>query len=764
MAAKSKKAPNPGKSGKSGKTSSGSTKTSNEAKVCKSKRAGKASKASDSEAQSHTRATSDCFGPTSPHWNLPFHLGNATAAELISYLPHSLKCVDVIDRFVMNGGKAWALAFMLNKYRVIPARDGSSITANSICIMLQCAMRNYGLKKWTAGKHVHSYVHTTQHNPDSLDVSSFRVPWVTHPKVGKCRENFNAGPIEFRDLARSVKLHPSGEDALDLTRCVLHAVNHPNESWLFPDDFVNLVNHLGGAQAPTRSQRDEQAFDRHQAEADTIAAAARRQRALAVPSAPTARRRQRALAVPAAPAAPTAPAAPIAPDTPVVQYPHLGTANTTGSTRDSGTGHVMVDFTSNYTGDFVNNFTGDLVNNYTGDSTNSFRGDSVKNFTGEFASDFTGDSVNNFTDDFTGNYWGNSASHFTSHFVGNYDTRNCDTYNYDTRDSDMRLAAPKKRSYAEFSAPRSNTAASREKGRSGRLATQAVNYLQESDSDIDASSKNDTVYEPPTKKRRSARASSAESKFTGNGTSGLESLGDVTGETSDGFVAPNPKRPVRASALKGRILTQKAVHKETPKTPHADKATRAFIPIGYATLMSGLPIMATRPTTATGPTVPDYLVDPALLGNTYGDPVPVQEAHIDPVVFVQMRALEARAPVQVKAPILDCDRIVANDRNVWAYADDGCVTREEMFASAFSYQRFDGARAQAPFRELHRLSDPDPRDMSDWAENIRWAKEQWLYYTVGTWTEFGGHLEQITQWRHDHGWWSDAAIAGGFDH
>ncbi|KAF9730854.1 hypothetical protein PMIN01_10812 [Paraphaeosphaeria minitans] len=633
MAAKSKKAPNPGKSGKSGKTSSGSTKTSNEAKVCKSKRAGKASKASDSEAQSHTRATNDCFGPTSPHWNLPFHLGNATAAELISYLPHSLKCVDVIDRFVMNGGKAWALAFMLNKYRVIPARDGSSITANSICIMLQCAMRNYGLKKWTAGKHVHSYVHTTQHNPDSLDVSSFRVPWVTHPKVGKCRENFNAGPIEFRDLARSVKLHPSGEDALDLTRCVLHAVNHPNESWLFPDDFVNLVNHLGGAQAPTRSQRDEQAFDRHQAEADTIAAAAR------------------------PPAAPTAPAAPIAPDTPVVQYPHLGTANTTGSTRDS----------------------------------------------------------------------------------------------------DMRLAAPKKRSYAEFSAPRSNTAASREKGRSGRLATQAVNYLQESDSDIDASSKNDTVYEPPTKKRRSARASSAESKFTGNGTSGLESLGDVTGETSDGFVAPNPKRPVRASALKGRILTQKAVHKETPKTPHADKATRAFIPIGYATLMSG-------PTTATGPTVPDYLVDPALLGNTYGDPVPVQEAHIDPVVFVQMRALEARAPVQVKAPILDCDRIVANDRNVWAYADDGCVTREEMFASAFSYQRFDGARAQAPFRELHRLSDPDPRDMSDWAENIRWAKEQWLYYTIGTWTEFGGHLEQITQWRHDHGWWSDAAIAGGFDH
>ncbi|OAG06001.1 uncharacterized protein CC84DRAFT_1145809 [Paraphaeosphaeria sporulosa] len=564
MAAKSRKAANLGQSGKSGKKASQSAKSPNDDKVSKTKRVDKASKASDTPAQCTIRVANDCFGQTSPHWNLPFHLGNATAAELLAYLPHSLKGVDVVDRFVMNGGKAMLIAFMLNTYRTM--RDDRVMSANSICVMMQCSMRAYGVKGWTAGKHQHTDVHLDPapiHDPDSLDVSSFRTPCVSHPKKGfKKLKNLFAEPIEFRDLAQGVKQHPSGDDALDLTRCVLYAVNHPDESWLFPDDFVDLVNHLGGAQTPTPFHCDKQAFGRHLAALEAITAA----------------------------------------------------------------------------------------------------------------------------------------------------------------------TPPKKRSYAKFSAPRFDTAASGEKRRSGRLTTQAVSYLQESDSDIDALYKNNE-HEPPTKKRKSARASSAESEFTGNVTSDSESLGDVTGETSDEFLAPKPKRPVRASAVKGRILTQKAVHKETPKTPRAAKATRPYTPIVYAVPISGMPLTAAAPT----------------------------------AIFAQARALEARAPVQITAPVLDFNRIVIHDRNVWLYADSGCVTREDMFASAFCSERFDGPREQAPFRELHRLSDPDPLDMSDWAENIRWAKEQWLYFNADTWTEYGDHLEQITQWRRDHGWWSDTAIATGFE-
>ncbi|KAF2450986.1 hypothetical protein P171DRAFT_150782 [Karstenula rhodostoma CBS 690.94] len=585
----------------------------------------------------HVRAANDAFGPTSPHWNMPFHSGNATAAEILAYFPHWLKSVDVIDRFVLNSGKAKVIAGMLNKYRTLPGNN--TISMNSICVMLQCAMRASGVGKWTAGKHKRSDVHpdaATPHDPASLSVSSFRTPRVTHPKQGsKAAENVEAEPIQFRDLAQAVKQHPSGDDALDLTRCVLHAVNHPSESWLFPVDFRKLVNHLGGAQTASHSHPDEQAFKRHSAEPDSISSAARYQQ------------------LPVAPIFPTTPA------TPLVQQVRFDTPNTTGSTHNS----------------------------------------------------------------------------------------------------DMRLATPKKRGYAEFNAPDRDTAASGGKRRSGRLATQDVKDLRESDSDTSTPYKNINTYEPAKKKRKSARASSGESEFTGNDTSDSESLPDAKDDTSDDFLAPEPKRPVRASAMKGRRLTQKAIYKETPKTPRAAKATRAYTPIVNATPMSGMPTMATMPN------VPDHMIDPALLGHTHGDPVHVRYTQMDPVIFFQSRALEARAPVQVPAPVLDHNRLVVDDRNKWLYAEESCTTNEQMWESALSSQRFNnGPRTQAPFRELWRLGDPDPRDMSDWAENIRWAKDQWLYFNVVTWTEYDDHLAQITQWRRDHGWWSETAISQGVYH
>lgn len=64
----------------------------------------------------HPRAANDAFGTESPHWNLEFHRGNATAAEIVAYLPHAMKSIDVIDRFVTNGGKAMVFAAM-GKFR-----------------------------------------------------------------------------------------------------------------------------------------------------------------------------------------------------------------------------------------------------------------------------------------------------------------------------------------------------------------------------------------------------------------------------------------------------------------------------------------------------------------------------------------------------------------------------------------------------------------------------------------------------------------------
>jgi hypothetical protein len=160
--------------------------------------------------------------------------------------------------------------------------------------------------------------------------------------------------------------------------------------------------------------------------------------------------------------------------------------------------------------------------------------------------------------------------------------------------------------------------------------------------------------------------------------------------------------------------------------------------------------------------VPDHLIDPVLLRHVHVEPAPSGHVQIDPVILNYIVGLEARAPFEVPAPLLDQDRLVVDEHNIWLYAEEGCTTRDQMWASALSSQRFNnGPRRQAPFRELYRLSDPDSRDMSDWAENIRWAKQQYLFFAVDTWTEYDHHLELITQWRREHSWWSDQAIASG---
>ena len=212
-------------------------------------------------ADPHVRAGNDAFGKGSPHWNLQFPVGRMTASEILAYCPHWLKSVDVIDRFVSNGGKSKIIGGMLNRFRILPLVE---ISANSVCVMMQCAMRAAGFTTWTMGDHkTINETRATEWDGTDLEVSSFRAPYLTHPKKGSKKiENVPAAPIEFRDLANGVKEHPSGNDALDLTRCVLYAIDNPHESWRFPIDFERLVNKLGGPKAPTHYHFDTQAFER----------------------------------------------------------------------------------------------------------------------------------------------------------------------------------------------------------------------------------------------------------------------------------------------------------------------------------------------------------------------------------------------------------------------------------------------------------------------------------------------------------------------
>lgn len=71
-----------------------------------------------------------------------------------------------------------------------------------------------------------------------------------------------------------------------------------------------------------------------------------------------------------------------------------------------------------------------------------------------------------------------------------------------------------------------------------------------------------------------------------------------------------------------------------------------------------------------------------------------------------------------------------------------------------------GARRNPPWRELHRLTVPRKDDMSDWAENIRWAREQWEVYG-SVWTEYGYSLEVIGEHRVGSLWVSEEVIRAG---
>lgn len=212
-------------------------------------------------------AKNNAFGAGSPSWNLSFPDGNLTASEILAYLPHWLKSVDVILRFAHSGGRAVIITHLLNKYRTMPTSD---MQPNSTTVMMQYAMRRAGKENWSIGTRG-NFENDRDYDENSLYVGDFRPPRLTHPKSASTKHkakketlarNSAAHPVPFKDLALHVKEHPSGDEALDLTRCVSYALKHPEEKWLFPTDFVELVKHIGSPLPVTHSHLDRQLFGR----------------------------------------------------------------------------------------------------------------------------------------------------------------------------------------------------------------------------------------------------------------------------------------------------------------------------------------------------------------------------------------------------------------------------------------------------------------------------------------------------------------------
>ncbi|KAF2676014.1 hypothetical protein K458DRAFT_323066 [Lentithecium fluviatile CBS 122367] len=501
------------------------------------------------------RQVVDAFGKGSPGCNLSFPNGNLTAAEIVAYCPHWLKSVDVIDRFITNGGKSNSIAAMINEFRDQPGGD-TIFVPNSVCMMMQCAMRGAGFNKWSVGKHsTWRPAGKSEWDESRLNVGDFRTPRLTHPKGHiEHAKNRVADPIEFRDLALYVKKHPSGFDALDLTPCVLYAIEHPQESWLFPDDFEKLTNKIGGQQQVDWLHCDRQVF---------------------------------------------------------------------------------------------------------------FRRDGARNPT-----------TNNGT------------------------------------------ITPGKRIHPDEDVDSTPTSSVR---RSGRLATNPVTNtnLFDDDTDSDNSDKaaGDKTERAATKKRKIDYDIGIDVFQPDNATSSDASLPE---NISDEDFNPKPVRKGQQTPThKGRAAAHKA--KTTIKTIAGMNKYKQKMPL---------------PTPL--PKAPEIPIDPALMEAAANFP--------------------KRKPVYLKPPVLSRERLVVDELSVHLYSEEGATN---LWASALSSTRFNGPRRHPPFRELHRLTDPNLSDDSDWAENIRWAKEQEKVYGSTTWTEYDYHLECITEHRRKTMWVSEEAIRYG---
>ncbi|KAI8941577.1 hypothetical protein NX059_002792 [Plenodomus lindquistii] len=554
-------------------------------------------------------AKNNAFGIHSPSWNLAFPNGNLTAVEILTYLPHWLKSIDVIDRFVANGGKSRSIAYIINEFREQPT--GAIFSANSAQIMMSYAMRRAGYDEWTVGTH-DEWPRAVNSNESDLNVGAFRPPRLTHPKglskaQSRTREvarNEEASPVAFKDLVMHVKEHPTGADALDLSRCVQYALKHEDEEWWFPDDFTRLTIHLGGPAPVTHSHLDRQAFARREALFSSPhhqLTAGRAPRRKIMPTPRITRAIQDAVARSQS-------------GTPI-PTPSLTPTHTSPKRKATSRGFTRM---------------------ATGDKRRSSRLEGKK-------IDFREVSEGEGADDA---------------FL-------------ELPYSSEHTSLAKKRKLSRIPAPAS------------------------------ASNDSDFVDEASEPEEEIPEAEVA----------------------SDENVASYTPRSQRKAAHRARNGIQNAFVGASPLAACMTKVgTQTPLPLALPAYMSTM---------------------------------------VDPKVMDLAKAYAHRQPVWLSPPILSENRLKIDSFTIRLYAVEDCTTEAEMWRTAFSCYRFRGPRRHPPFRELHLLTDPDQSDTSDWAENIRWAKEQHRVFESKTWTEYDYHLECITEHRRESMWVSEEVIRAG---
>ncbi|KAL1608031.1 hypothetical protein SLS60_002970 [Paraconiothyrium brasiliense] len=217
----------------------------------------------DEANQSGKRAKRTYAGiPEAPSCNTTFKgAGNITMVEVLTFLPTWITSRDMINRILSNGGQQSVVAIILMAHRNMP--QGLEGTRNLILKKFNRGMRFEHGPTWIPSNH-----ETPEgHDEDSIDVSGFRTQIELEGQRQKQAGRHVPPPsvsIPFKDLARGVTMMPTGADGLDLTRCVQHHLDNPDESWMFPDDLEELLNQIGGPLPVTEDHLDRSIFRRYQ--------------------------------------------------------------------------------------------------------------------------------------------------------------------------------------------------------------------------------------------------------------------------------------------------------------------------------------------------------------------------------------------------------------------------------------------------------------------------------------------------------------------
>jgi hypothetical protein len=194
------------------------------------------------------------FGPNAPSRKLlfPAH-ANMTAVELLTFLPNSTHSPDVIYRLVTNGATFHLLRVIVNTQRHLLVEWSHNRCRQSV----YDTMNRGGYKGWRIKNHdTFDGVRMSMWDPAKLEVGGLLPPGQARNKEG------SASNVHFKDLAVDVQRMPEGDDALDLTRMVLHCAKNPEEPWLYPRDWSTLLNYLGGPAAIRQEHTDREAFRR----------------------------------------------------------------------------------------------------------------------------------------------------------------------------------------------------------------------------------------------------------------------------------------------------------------------------------------------------------------------------------------------------------------------------------------------------------------------------------------------------------------------